>query len=269
MFKVRICHRFLLSCLYKVQAMKATIDNFSSQAGDYARYRPKYPEKLYAFVLEQVPGYNRAWDCGTGNGQVAVRLAQCFNEVYATDISQKQLAHAIQKPNIQYQVARAEESGLPDQSVQLITIAQAIHWFDLEHFYREVVRVAAPGAVVAAWCYGLLRISPELDEPIDHFYTQTLGNYWDKERQLIDEAYATIPFPFEEMEAPDFEMRYTWNLEELAGYFSTWSSVQKYIRARQQNPVTELIDKLRTIWGDEAERKEISFPLHMRIGRVS
>ncbi|MHC2992993.1 SAM-dependent methyltransferase [Pontibacter sp. HJ8] len=248
--------------------MKATIDNFSSQAGGYARYRPSYPEALYTFVLEQVPNKQRAWDCGTGNGQVAARLAESFEEVYATDISEQQLAHAIRTPNIRYQVSRAEQTKLPDRSVQLITIAQALHWFDFGHFYQEVNRVAAPGAVVAALCYGLLQISPEMDEHIGTFYQQTLGPYWDKERELIDEAYATIPFPFEEMAAPAFTMHYSWNLEELTGYFNTWSSVQKYIRARQENPVTELAEKLKPYWGDETEKKTITFDLHMRIGRV-
>lgn len=249
--------------------MKSTIDNFSTQASGYAKYRPVYPEALYTFVLEQVPIRHRAWDCGTGNGQVASRLAENFAEVYATDISPQQLAHAIQKPNIHYHAARAEASGLPDNSINLITIAQALHWFDFEHFYREVNRVAAPGAIVAAWCYGLLHISPELDEHIGTFYRHTLGPYWDKERQLIDEAYATIPFPFDELETPAFSMRYTWNLEELGGFFNTWSSVQKYIRAGQENPVPDLIGKLKETWGNEAEKKTIHFPLRLRLGRVS
>lgn len=248
--------------------MKAPIDNFSNQAGGYARYRPSYPEALYTFVLEQVAHRHRAWDCGTGNGQVAARLAESFDEVYATDISEQQLAHAIQKPNIRYQVSRAEQTTLPDQSVQLITIAQALHWFDFDHFYQEVHRVAAPGAVLAAWCYGLLQISPEVDAHISTFYHHTVGPYWDKERQLIDDAYSTIPFPFEEIAAPAFQLAYSWTLEELTGFLTTWSSVQKYIRARHENPVTELEEKLKEYWGNKAEKKAITFPLTLRIGRV-
>lgn len=249
--------------------MKAPIDNFSGQAAGYARYRPVYPEALYTFILQQVEHRQRAWDCGTGNGQVAARLADSFEQVYATDISEKQLAHAIRKPNITYRLARAEDSGLPDKSVQLVIVAQALHWFDFNYFYKEVRRVAVPNAVVAVWCYGLLQIAPELDRQIKHFYANTLGEYWDKERRLIDEAYATIPFPFEELQAPELNMRYTWDLNELSGYLDTWSSVQKYKQARHENPVAGLIEQLKPYWPDAAEKKAIRFPLHLRIGRVS
>jgi SAM-dependent methyltransferase len=248
--------------------MKATKDNFSEQAASYARYRPTYPEALYTYVLEQVPHRQRAWDCGTGNGQVAVRLAENFEEVYATDISEQQLAYAIRKPNIHYLVSRAEQSPLPAQCVQLVTVAQAIHWFDLEHFYKEVRRVAEPGAVVAAWCYGMLEISPELDEHLSRFYFHTLGPYWDKERQLIDEGYSTIPFPFEEFTAPAFSINCNWDLHDLTGYLNSWSSVRKYIRARNEDPVTALVQQLKPYWEDAQEKKPINFPLHMRIGRV-
>ena len=252
----------------RVYAMKETKDNFSEQAASYARYRPTYPESLYTYLLEQVQHRQRAWDCGTGNGQVAARLAEDFEEVYATDISEQQLAYAIRKPNIRYLVSRAEQTSLPEQSVQLITVAQAIHWFDLEHFYKEVRRVAAPGGVLAVWCYGMLQISPDLDEHLNRFYFDTLGPYWDKERQLIDENYATIPFPFEEFQAPAFSIRCQWDLHDLTGYLNSWSSVRKYIRARQEDPVTTLIQQLQPIWKDAGEKKTVSFPLHMRIGRV-
>ena len=248
--------------------MKATKDNFSEQAASYARYRPTYPEELYTYLLAQVPHKQRAWDCGTGNGQVAARLAEDFEEVYATDISEQQLAFAIRKPNIHYLVSRAEQTTLPDKSVQLVTVAQAIHWFDLEHFYKEVRRVAVPGAVVAAWCYGMLQISPDLDVLLSRFYFDTVGPYWDKERQLIDEGYATIPFPFEEFQAPAFSIHCTWDLHELAGYLNSWSSVRKYIRARNEDPVLELIQQLQPYWADAREKKTVTFPLYMRIGRV-
>jgi ubiquinone/menaquinone biosynthesis C-methylase UbiE len=252
----------------QTQGMKVTIDNFSEQAGGYARYRPAYPEALYTFILKQVPQRQLAWDCGTGNGQVAARLAASFKQVHATDISEQQLAHAIRQPNIHYHASRAEQSGLADKSVDLITVAQALHWFDFDHFYAETKRVAVPGAIVAAWCYGLLRISPELDEHISVFYHDTLGAYWDKERQYIDQAYETIPFPYDEIKAPTFTMRYTWTLAELEGYFNTWSSVQKYMRTNQHNPVSGLIENLKETWGNTAAPKAIDFDLHLRIGQV-
>ncbi|WP_018477541.1 class I SAM-dependent methyltransferase [Pontibacter roseus] len=248
--------------------MKAPIDNFSGQAGGYARYRPTYPEELYRFILQQVELRQCAWDCGTGNGQVAARLAQEFEQVYATDLSEQQLAHAIQKPNIRYQQSRAEQSFLPDKQVQLVTVAQALHWFDLEHFYQEVKRVTTPGAVIAAWCYGLLQIDPKVDAHIGTFYHHTLNDYWDKERQLIDDAYTTIPFPFEELQTPAFSMQYDWDLPKLLGYFNTWSSVQKFIKANNTNPVDELEEKLQRDWGSVNTKRPILFPLHLRMGFV-
>src|SRR5690349_10648465 len=110
------------------------LDRFSAQADLYARYRIDYPPELYAFLLATVPRRQRAWDCATGNGQVAAVLAQYFKHVDATDISQAQLDQAAARPNITYQLAPAEHTPFPDNSFALITVAQALHWFDQEAF---------------------------------------------------------------------------------------------------------------------------------------
>jgi ubiquinone/menaquinone biosynthesis C-methylase UbiE len=248
--------------------MKPPIDNFSVQSAAYALYRPRYPEDVYHFLLSHIPEREAAWDCGTGNGQVAARLSQSFKHVWATDISENQLKQAPQVSNITYVHTRAEQTNLPDNAFDLITIAQAIHWFDFEQFYQEVRRTAKPHALVAAWGYGLLHINTTLDPIIEEFYREQIGQYWDSERRFIDSAYQTIPFPFKEISAPEFSIEASWNLHQLEGYFSTWSSVQKYIALHQKNPVADVINRLRPHWPDEEEKKRICFPVFLRAGRV-
>ncbi|MEZ5673198.1 MAG: class I SAM-dependent methyltransferase [Thiotrichaceae bacterium] len=158
-------------------------DNFSIQADSYAKYRPHYPAALYDFLHQQVQHHEVAWDCATGNGQVAIELARFFKQVHATDASQAQLIHAKKLPNINYSVALAENSNLEAQSIDLITVAQAVHWFDFNKFYQEVQRVARHEAIIALWGYGLLTISKPLDDIIGDFYAHTVGQYWDAEKK--------------------------------------------------------------------------------------
>ena len=216
--------------------MQQSKDNFSAQADAYFKFRPTYPQALYTFLFN-LPGERKAaWDSGTGNGQVAAVLAGEFEQVFATDISKAQLQKATQKKNIRYAESRAEASGLPSHSIDLVTVAQAIHWFDHDAFYKEVRRVANPGAWVAAWGYGLLDISPELNPVVADFYHNTVGPYWDGERRHIDLAYREIPFPFKEVKVPGFSMRVSWTRGQFMGYLSSWSSVQHYMRQRLSSP---------------------------------
>lgn len=243
----------------------STKDLFSSHADLYAAYRPTYPKALYDFIFQQVRHFNAAWDAGTGNGQVARDLAGRFVKVLATDISDKQLANAPQTENIFYSLA-SESTNFLDQSVDLITVAQAIHWFNIPRFYEEVKRVAKPGGVLAVWGYSLLSINPEIDLQLRHFYTKTVGPYWDKERRLVDECYRTIPFPFREIQSPEFHFSFSWTLQEFQGYLTTWSSVQKYIKANGVNPVVDFIAEIASSWKDHSMRVE--FPLFLRIGII-
>jgi len=241
-------------------------DNFSKQADIYAKYRPSYPQPLFDFILQHIDKKENAWDCATGNGQSAEVLAKYFEKVFATDISQKQIANAKQAANIYYSIQPADKTGFPGNTFDLITVSQALHWFATVEFYNEVKRIAKPSSVFAAWSYSLLHVSPEVDKLIRLFYTNVIGPYWDAERKYVDEEYKTIPFPFREIAAPKFNIEYYWTIEELKGYLDTWSAVQKFISANNYNPVAEIIDQIRPCWKEE--RMKISFPLHIRIGRI-
>ena len=241
---------------------------FSTQARYYARYRPTYPAELYNFVLNHVRGRDLAWDCATGNGQVAGELAKHFRRVIATDISEKQLAEAIQKENIDYQLQTAETSQQSDYSFDLISVGQALHWFDVEAFYREVKRVAKPDGVLAVWGYGLMQISPEIDTLILHFYRNVVGPYWEYNRRYVDSAYATLPFPFREVPCPEFRMEKRWMLDELEGYLNSWSSVVTFTRERGHNPVPGFIKEIRPLWPG-GETLPVTFPIFMRLGYVN
>lgn len=243
-----------------------TKDRFSGHASKYAAFRPRYPEALYDFLFMQVKGFDLAWDAGTGNGQAAEVLAKRFKNVLATDISLKQLEQAVKVPNIRYEVA-GETTTLPDHSVDLVTVAQAIHWLDRQKFYAEVRRVAKPGAVVAVWVYGLLKISDKIDPILKDFYTKVVGPYWDPERKIIDNELRTIEFPFDELNVHPFAMTFSWTLAELEGYLSTWSAVQKFIEANGSDPVPGLREEIRK--AVKSEKIEIRFPMALRVGIIS
>lgn len=242
-------------------------DNFSRQSGAYAKFRPVYPPALYDFIFQQVKDFNRAWDCGTGNGQVAGVLAGRFDEVDATDISQRQLDLAVQKPNIHYSCQAAEHVNFPADHFDLITVGQAIHWFDHERFYPGVKEVLKPGGLIAEFGYQLFRSTVAINEVMDHFYQEIIGPYWDAERRHVDEAYARIPFPFEPIPSPELYMTYSWSFEQMIGYLSSWSSVQHYLRDRQEDPVALIRDELETAWGEKAQEQEIRFRILLRLGR--
>ena len=247
--------------------MKQVIDNFSTGASDYALYRPESPKEVFDFIYSHVKSFNTAWDCGTGNGQVAIKLAERFKTVYGTDISDKQLALANQKDNITYRKERAEQTSFPDHSIDLITVAQAIHWFDFESFYKEVRRVAAPGAFFAAWTYSLLRLTPDVNKVIGHFYRDITHPYWDKERTYVDEQYRTIPFPFKEVHAPEIYIVKQYNLNQLIGYLRTWSGVQHYIEQEKKDPLDLITTDLKEAWGNK-DTLEARWSIHVRAGYV-
>ncbi|MES2003656.1 MAG: class I SAM-dependent methyltransferase [Bacteroidota bacterium] len=238
-------------------------DNFSDHSKAYAQFRPHYPDDLFVYLLSLVKEKSRAWDCGTGNGQIAGVLSAHFSDVYATDISSQQLEQAVQKPNLHYSVQPAEKTTFPDHEFNLVTVAQAIHWFRFEDFYAEVKRVLKPGGLFAVIGYGLVQTEPALQKIIDHFYTKIIGSYWDAERHYIDEGYQTIPFPFAEINTPIFEMAFHWNFEQLIGYLGTWSAVRHYRKQNNEDPVLLIKEQLADAWIDSAS---FSFPLFLRIG---
>ncbi len=241
-------------------------DLFSEQAKAYAQFRPHYPKELFDHLLMLLPAKDMAWDCGTGNGQVASVLADHFTQVYATDISRQQLNEAVQKANIYYSVQRAEKTLFAVNQFDLITVAQAIHWFQFEAFYAEAKRTLKPGGLIAVIGYGLVQTEKPLQKIIDHFYTKIIGPYWDAERHYIDEGLQTIPFPFTEMPMPAFQITYTWRFEQLIGYMGTWSAVKHYVKQNQQDPVLLIKDSLQSAWGDQTTHP-FTFPVLLRVGR--
>lgn len=242
-------------------------DNFSSQSDKYAKFRPTYPAAFFDYLNSIIPNKQNVWDCGTGNGQVAVELAKTFENVFATDISQSQIDNAVKKDNIVYSVQPAEKVDFDNQVFDLIVVAQSIHWFDFDKFYQEVKRTAKGKALLCIVGYGRIEISRQIDEIITNFYINIIGKYWDKERKYIDENYETIPFPFAEVDMPNFVNEHQWNLEHLIGYLNTWSAVKHFIKYNGFNPVEGLEIELRKHW-KEGEIKEVKFPILLRIGRV-
>ncbi len=243
-------------------------DHFSAQAADYAKYRPDYPQELYDFILLNARGSAAAWDCGTGNGQVAVVLSDYYENVFATDPSAKQIENAMPAPNVHYSVAPAEASGLPAGSMDLITVGQAVHWFDFDQFYAEVRRVSKPGATVVIWGYGLNFINNEVDAVVNDFYYNTLGTYWSPERKYLDAEYREIPFPFQRVDTPQLVMEKYWTMYDFMGYLSTWSSVQAYIKANGSNPLQQLAPKLLEAWGAPETELTVSWPIYLLAGIV-
>lgn len=248
--------------------MKQPKDRFSVQAETYKKYRPTYPPELYAEVLRLTPARKACWDCATGNGQVAWELSNHFEKVFATDISQNQLAQAPKKENILYSVAPAEATSFAENQFNLVTVAQALHWFDFEKFNTEVLRVTINGGLLATWGYGLLTIDKHTNILVEQFYSDIVGSYWDAERNYIETAYSTIPFPFQEIKFQNpYAIQTQWSLNDLEGYFNSWSAVQNYIAATTENPVPWIIERLQKHWSKD-QKKEIKFPLFTRIGQI-
>lgn len=243
-------------------------DHFSRQAPDYARYRPNYPTGLFAWLAGISPARSLAWDCGTGSGQAAVGLAEHFERVIATDPSRKQLEHALPHPRVDYRVASAEVSLLDTASIDLVTVAQAIHWFDLEKFYAVARRVLKPDGVIAAWTYTLLDVEAGIDELLADFYRNVVGPYWPPERRMVDDRYRSLPFPFAHIEPPAFEIRTEWSRDDLLGYLGTWSATQAYLKAKGVDPLAEFGRRLAALWPDPELKKTLRWPLHLRVGRA-
>jgi len=242
-------------------------DHFSDRPGEYAEARPTYPAPLFDWLATLAPADGMVWDCASGSGQAAVELAARFARVIATDASAGQIAQGAKRANIEYRVAPAEDSGLPDASVDLVTVAQALHWFDFDRFYAEVRRVLKPGGVVCAWCYGLQRVEPRIDEIIGRFYEGVVGPHWPPERRHIDSMYATVPFPFARIEAPGFEMLHEWTRERFLAYVRTWSAVKRFVAAEGRDPVDLLEGELDGVW-DAGATKMVRWPLGVMAGWI-
>lgn len=244
-------------------------DHFSGVANRYADFRPHYPAALFDYLKTQVPEDASVWDCACGNGQATQDLSSRFSKVIATDASKEQIASATPNLKAEFRVATAEECGLPNQSVGLITVAQALHWFNFERFYTEVRRVLKPDGVLAVWAYGINQVEGQaVNEIVLDFYSNVVGPCWPPERQLVEEGYRTIPFPFRETAAPEFKMEARWTMGQLLGYFSTWSATNRYLKTKGINPLPALSERLACVWGDVDTPRKIIWPLALRVGRI-
>jgi len=246
-------------------------DHFSGHAAQYSAARPHYPQALFKALATLVSHHHAVWDCATGSGQAAVELADYFDHVIATDASEKQISNALAHERVAYRVAPAENSGLDDQSVNMVTVAQALHWFDFDAFYSEVRRVLMPGGVLATWGYGTLHTDNSLlNKLIYTLYEGPLAKYWPKERRYIDEGYQTIPFPFKEIDMPVLAIEPPWNVGQLIAYLNTWSGVHRFIEAEGYNPIStdivEALAKNNTHWQEESVA--VSMPILFRVGRL-
>ncbi len=250
--------------------MKEVKDNFSVQSDGYSKFRPVYPTELYDEILSHVNTFDKCWDCATGNGQMASVLAGKFREVKATDISAGQLAKAIKRENVVYSEKRAEQTDFASDSFDLITVGQAVHWFDHEHFNEEVKRVGKVGGIIALIGYGLMYVNEPFDLQLATFYNDTIGSYWDSERRHIDSNYSSIPFPFKPISLnSDYSIDVEWNLQQLEGYLGTWSSVNRYIQQHGKDPVAPFIEQLTSsgVW-EESQVHEVHFPLFVKLGVI-
>ena len=249
--------------------MPSFSDHFSSSASRYATFRPGYPPALFAWLGSVAPDRHRAWDCGTGSGQAAVHLADQFEQVVATDASDAQLAHAARRSRVHYAAMSAERCALRDDSASLVTVAQALHWFDQPAFFAEARRVLVAGGLLAVWSYGLLTLhDATLDDIVHRFHREAMGPYWPPERRLVDEGYRSLTLPFEHVDAPPFAMHADWTLVHLAGYLSTWSAVQRARVVTGVDPVSGVVETLRAAWGRDEEVRRLEWPLALHVARV-
>lgn len=250
--------------IHSLKPEKSFKDHFSGHAGSYAEFRPGYPQSLFAYLAAQCVGQDLAWDCATGNGQAARSLAPYFSRIIATDASAEQVASASLHPKIDFRVARAESSGLNAASVNLVTVAQALHWFDIHQFYTEALRVLKPGGVLAVWCYERCHVDAACDETIEKIFAQ-IEAYWPPEREIVDDRYQGVTLPVAEFPAEEFYMSASWTANDMLGYMRTWSASQRYLAASGEESTALWEDELQERWGLSA--REVRWPITLRVGR--
>lgn len=242
-------------------------DLFSRQSEAYARFRPGYPPALFAYLAGLAPAREQSWDCATGSGQSALKLAQHFRRVFATDASFEQVRYARSHPSVHYWVGTAEQPAIPSRSLDLITVSQALHWFDLDRFYAEARRTLRPDGVLAVWGYGLIEVSPEVDRLVTLFHDDVLGRFWSPRTRLVIDRYRSIAFPFSEFSPPDFDLAAEWRLEDLLGFLSSWSALHTSIAENGDNPLEEMRPEFEQAWGEPERIRQVHWPFFMRVGR--
>lgn len=243
---------------------------FSQSSDQYAKYRPQYPDELFSWLNEICEAHDSAWDCATGNGQAAVSLAKYFSRVEATDISAEQIQHSIAHPRVHYSVCPAEHTPFDNESFDLVVVATAVHWFDLEQFYYEVGRVLKPRGILAVWTYGYFSIEPELDQFIRKELLDPVDPFWAAGNRQVLNGYRDLSLPFEEIPSPsNFSIQMPWNMEQFLAYVRTWSAVKRYATELGTDPVETFESKLKKVWGESDQVKVVKMPLALKAGRKS
>ena len=244
-------------------------DHFSAHAADYASSRPHYPAVLFDWLAQQCATRSLVWDAGCGNGQAAHALAAYFEQVYASDPSAEQIAAAERVANIRYVVEPAERCSLEDACADLVTVAQAMHWFDVPRFQAEARRVLKPGGVFAAWTYAQSRVTPTVDVAFDRLHNELLEAWWPDGRQHVIASYRTLPFAFERYaDVPAFAMRCDWTLPRYLAYLRSWSACQRCLRATGIDAVALILAELSAAWGDPQTLRAVTWPLTLHVGRT-
>lgn len=244
-------------------------DFFSSQAAVYAQSRPDYPPALFQYLSSLCKEREIAWDCATGNGQAAIGLAPYFEKVLATDASDAQIQHCFKHEKVRYSVEAAENNSIANQSINLITVAQAAHWFHLQAFYKRVEAVLKPSGVLALWSYSEPLLHPQIDALLEWFMYGYLADYWPNDRLLVRKKYRTIEFPYKQIGTPNFYCVKNWTLRQFLQYALSWSATNRFIQQHQVNPVEEvLFPKILPLWGNIEKTIEIRWQLHLKVSFV-
>jgi SAM-dependent methyltransferase len=243
-------------------------DYFSNQSAEYAKFRPGYPDELFDYLSLITDGHEKAWDCAAGNGQAALGLANHFDEVIATDASERQIQNAIDHPKIKYMVAPAENSGIESHTIDLITVATAIHWFNLSKFYEEARRTSKPGGTLAIWNYARSNVNEAVDSITDHYIDDIVGSYAAPDFWRGVNSETDIDFPFDRIKTPDFNIRQKWSFKDYVNYIMTWSPTQNYIKKNNSNPLELIFDDFKNAWGDENEKKKITWKLTLKAAKM-
>jgi SAM-dependent methyltransferase len=244
--------------------MKPTQDHFSSIAAEYAAGRIGYPEELYRFLSAQCRRHDLAWDCATGSGQAARDLVRMFSSVIATDISADLLALAPPHPRISYRAASAEKSDIESDSVDLVGVAQALHWFDLSRFWPEVTRVLKQEGVLAFWGYNWPVVAPEIDHVLEDFKA-AIASSWPERSSILHQGYRSISAPLHEIPSPAFEASAQWKLDDYLEHLRSWSAT-RYYRERTGEDITKKFQPAFTdAW--RGGRVSVKWPLILRAFR--
>ena len=240
-------------------------DYFSENSQEYDRFRPTYSEDLFSYLSSLSIQHQQAWDCATGTGQSAIALSEYYASVIATDASETQINNTQKKHGITYQIATAENSHIEACSIDLITVAQALHWFNIDTFSKEVNRVLKDKGILAVWSYNLLSVQDDIDKEISYLYNTILGEYWPEERRMVEDGYKSVQLLFKEIETPSFTMSANWDLSQLIGYLCTWSATKEYQKEFGVNPVEKVYDRIAEIWGEPEKVLSIQWPLNIRL----